>query len=262
MKLKILASLLAAAFLLTACNYTSTKETAAPSGSQQGGDVTASSDGTGSSDGTKTTYATREGASDNLTFMDLVAYMKDSDAIKTWFSETSSLDGFEGECWYDIPELQKICDAEISGDDRIKNYTSFHIYYSSTDQIVDEVTYVEIFEIDKESTYYSYVQQNGAIEFDMKVPFRDYDGFDSEKYLAEYHDMTTAERLLFSYDASGNPVMNPDTISVNLPIHGLNGRFVIVIHSGIDPDGQAVETFSADNERGQAIVDAFMSFGG
>lgn len=262
MKLKILASLLAAAFLLAACNYTSTKETVAPSGSDQSADVSASGDGTASSDGTKSTYATRDGASDNLTFMDLVEYMKKSDAIQTWFAETDSFDEFEGECWYDIPELQKICDAEISGDDRIKNYTAFHIYYSSTDQIVDEVTYVEIFELDKESTFYSYVQQNGAIEFDMKVPYRNYDGFDSEKYLAEYHDMTTAERLLFSYDANGEPIMNADPINVNLPIHGLNGRFVIVIHSGIDPDGQVVETFSADNERGQAIVDAFMSFGG
>ena len=208
------------------------------------------------------TYETRDGASDNLTFMDLVEYMKRSDAITTWLADSEAYDGFKGECWYDIPELQKICDAEISLDDNIKNYTSFHIYYSSKDQIENEVTYVEIFEIDKNSTFYGYVQQNGAIDFEMKIPYRNYDGFDSEKYLEEYHNMTTAERLLYSYDADGNPVMMDESMNVNLPIHGLNGRFAIVIHSGINPEGEIIEAFSTDNDRAMAIVDAFMEFGG
>ena len=99
MKLKILASVIAAAFLFAGCSYTSTKETFAPSEGQQGADVTASSDGTASSEETKTTYSTRDGASDNLTFMDLVEYMKKSDAVQTWFAETNSFDEFEGECW-------------------------------------------------------------------------------------------------------------------------------------------------------------------
>ena len=105
MKLKILASLLAAAFLLAACNYTSTKETVAPSGSDQSADVSASGDGTASSDGTKSTYATRDGASDNLTFMDLVEYMKKSDKytlrLRRWFS-TANLANYTGltKCFY------------------------------------------------------------------------------------------------------------------------------------------------------------------
>ena len=267
MKLKVLAAVILSATFLTACGYESTKtvpttaagETTAASASAGSGDAQV----TDASEGTSSTYQKRDGASDIYTFEDVITYMENSDAVKEWLASSVELDGLEGECWYRVPELQKVCDAEISGEPSILNYTAFRIYYASKDQILDEVTYFEIYEIDKSSQLYSYMTQAGALEYAMKVPYRDYEGFDQDEYLANYHNMTTAERMLYSYDASGNAITMDESKTVTFPIHGLNGRFIIVVHSGEKAeDGSIFEAFSADNDRGQAIVDAFMNFGG
>jgi hypothetical protein len=245
MKLKIFASICLAAVFLTACNYHSTNENPADSAAS----------------GSNQTYEVAAGNSDDSSFSEIVNYMKSSEAVTTWFEETESFDGFTGECWYDIPELQKVCDVEVELEPNIINYTSFHIYYSSKDQIEGEVTYFEIFELEEGSDYYNKVKEDGEITFKMKVPYRNTDGLDKDQYLADFHNMTTAERLLYTYDASGNVVTLDDTIDVTLPIHGLNGRFVIVVHSGINPEGEIIEAFSSENERAHGIVDAFTAFG-
>lgn len=264
MKLKALAAVILSATLLTACGYESTKTVPTTAA----GDPTAvTSDGGASvtaetTSGTASTFQSREGASENYTFDDLVSYMESSDAVKNWLASSKSYDGIEGENWYNVPELQKICSAEIEGESAIKNYTAFHIYYSDKEQILDKVTYFEIYELDKTSPLYNYTAQAGALEYAMKVPYRDYENFDQDEYLANYHNMTTAERMLYSYDASGNPIMMDDTKTVTFPIHGLNGKFIIVVHSGAKAeDGSIFEAFSADNDEAQAIVDAFMNFG-
>ncbi|MBO7452602.1 MAG: hypothetical protein J6U54_19915 [Clostridiales bacterium] len=263
MKKKILAAVALTAFVIAGCDYHSTSETVAVTDAN-GSQVTSAS-GQANTDGTSSSYSigNNEGAGDEYTFEELVDYMQNSDVVQQWYKDTEGLDNIKGECWYKIPELQKICDAEIASEPSIINYTTFKIYYKSADQINNEVTYFEIYEMDSQSVLYNYMQQSGQLEFEMGVPKRDYDDFDKETYLATYHDMTTAERMLYMYDDStGEAIMMEDKMNVSFGIHGLNGRFVIVVHSGLETEDGILETFSADNDRAQAIVDVFMAFGG
>lgn len=207
------------------------------------------------------TEPSEEKDASGMLFEEMVAYMADSDAVKSWFSDMSKVSAFEGECWYYTKELQAECDAEVSEEDDILNYTTFKVYTEDIEESMNVVMRVDIFELDTESITYKQAVSSGQLTYTYRSQMRDISNVDWKEFSESLSSLTTAERSFFSYDEETGELLMNDPEERTIMTDAVNGPYVLVVSSGLLTDTGFLEMDNSDNECAVKIIEAFMAAG-